>query len=185
MSQKHSKPTRRQAVGADQPTAVWRMVALSLTALVLLLVLRSSQPAPEPPLLVPEPAEPLPTVQVLAPLEVPAEDREAQVMPWAQKLKDCTVTYYDVCLECCGKTDGITFSGALAVPYETCAVDPDVIPLGSTVVVDYGDGLLLHYRAEDVGGMVKGAHVDICVASHEEAVELGTRMATVYWTPPA
>lgn len=106
-------------------------------------------------------------------------------MPWAQKLEDCTVTYYDVCLECCGKTDGITFSGSLAVPYETCAVDPDVIPLGSTVAVDYGDGLLLHYRAEDVSGMVKGAHVDICVASHEEAVELGTRTATVYWTPPA
>lgn len=77
MSQKHSKPTRRQAVGEDQSTAVWRMVALSLTALVLLLVLRSSQPASELPLLVPEQAEPLPTVQVLAPLEVPAEDREA------------------------------------------------------------------------------------------------------------
>lgn len=115
----------------------------------------------------------------------PEEDREAQLLPWANKLEGCAVTYYDICEACCGKADGITYSGTPAVPYETCAVDPDVIPLGSTVVVDYGDGLLLHYRAEDVGGMVKGAHVDICVASHEEAVELGTRMATVYWTPPA
>lgn len=109
------------------------------------------------------------------------EEPEAQAMPWANKLEGCTITFYDICVECCGKTDGITYSGAQAVPYETCATDPAVIPLGSAVTVDYGDGALHHYRAEDVGGGVKGNHIDICVASHEEALSLGRRTATVYW----
>lgn len=176
---------RRRASRAEWIATIWRVVAIAalLAAAVIILVaafaVRREAETPTP-----DPTESLPTVQVLAPLELPAEEREAQVMPWAHKLEDCTVTYYDICLECCGKTDGITYSGAQAIPYETCAVDPEVIPLGSTVTVDYGDGLLRQYRAEDVGGTVKGAHVDICVAPHEEAVELGRRIATVYWMAP-
>lgn len=109
------------------------------------------------------------------------EEQEAQVMPWAHKLETVTVTYYDCCVACCGKSDGITYSGAQAVPYETCAVDPDVIPMGSTVTVDYGDGELHYYRAEDIGGGVKWNRIDICVSSHKEALGLGVRTATVYW----
>lgn len=109
------------------------------------------------------------------------EGQEAQLMPWAHKLEDVTITYYDCCVACCGKDDGLTYSGTLAVPYETCAVDPDVIPLGASVSVDYGDGELHHLRAEDTGCGVKGNHIDICVASHEEALELGRKTATVYW----
>lgn len=99
------------------------------------------------------------------------------------ELPDCVITYF--CAEkyphICGTGDGITASGAAAVPYETCAVDPAVIPLGSTVLVDFGDGVLHTYRAEDVGGAVAGNHVDLCVASHQEAEMLGVMSATVYW----
>ena len=109
------------------------------------------------------------------------EEQEAQLMLWAHKLDGVTVTYYDCCVACCGKDDGVTYSGAQAVPYETCAVDPDVIPLLSTVTVDYGDGELHHYRAEDIGAGVNGNRIDICVSSHGEALELGVRTATVYW----
>lgn len=127
---------------------------------------------------------PGPVVQVLAldkhKRQKPTE-QEAQLMPWAHKLEGITVTYYDCCVACCGKDDGLTYSGTRAVPYETCAVDPEVIPLGSDVTVDYGDGELHHYRAEDIGGGVKGNRIDVCVASHEEALELGVRTATVYW----
>lgn len=127
-----------------------------------------------------------PQVQALTPAKHkrqknPPEEQEAQLMPWAHKLEGVTVTYYDCCVACCGKDDGITYSGTRSVPYETCAVDPDVIPLWSTVTVDYGDGELHHYRAEDIGGGVKGNRIDICVASHGEAMELGVRTATVYW----
>lgn len=109
------------------------------------------------------------------------EEQEAQLAPWANKIENCTVTYYDCCVKCCGNAAGITYSGVQAVPYETCAVDPEVIPLGSAVSVDYGDGVLHHYRAEDIGGGVKGNHIDVCVADHEEALALGTRTATLYW----
>ena len=97
----------------------------------------------------------------------------------------CIRDSYDCCLECCGKTDGITASGLRATPGVTVAVDPDVIPLGADVLVDYGDGTGLHYyRADDVGGAVKGNHIDLCVDSHERADELGRRQATVWWVIP-
>ena len=57
-----------------------------------------------------------------------------------------------------------------------------MIPLWADVLVDYGDGAgLRRYRAEDTGGAVKGNHIDLCVGSHAEALQLGRRTATVYW----
>ena len=106
---------------------------------------------------------------------------EAALLEKANMIEDCTITHYDCCVSCCGKTDGITASGVQATPGVTVAVDPDVIPLGSDVLVDYGDGEIHYYRADDVGGSVKGNHIDLCVNSHEEAMMLGRRTATVYW----
>lgn len=100
----------------------------------------------------------------------------------AHVLEGVTITHYDVCSKCCGKTDGITASGAHATPYSTVAVDPSVIPLGAVLLVDYGDGAgLRRYRAEDTGGAIKGSRIDLCVGSHAEAQQLGRRTATVYW----
>lgn len=106
---------------------------------------------------------------------------EAALLGKAHIIEDCTVTHYDCCVDCCGKTDGITSSGVQATPGVTVAVDPDVIPLGSDVLVDYGDGEIHYYRADDIGGSVKGNHIDLCVCSHEEALQMGRRTATVYW----
>lgn len=98
-------------------------------------------------------------------------------------ISDCTITYF--CAEAyphiCGTGDGLTATGSKVQPGLTCAVDPDVIPLGSTVIVDFGDGALHTYRAEDTGGTVRGNHVDLCVASHREAELLGVMRAAVYW----
>lgn len=99
------------------------------------------------------------------------------------RLDDVTVTHYDPCVKCCGKTDGITATGVHVTPYYTVAVDPDVIPLGSDVMVDYGDGVIHYYKAEDTGGGVKGNHIDLCVTEHDEALELGVRNATVWFVP--
>ncbi len=90
------------------------------------------------------------------------------------------VTHYDCCVLCCGNTSGITASGRQAVPDYTIAVDPSVIPLGSAVWLDYGDGQLVEYRADDTGGAVKGAVIDVCVGDHATALNLGRRSATVY-----
>lgn len=117
---------------------------------------------------------------------IPQEDYEnanieAALLANAHILADCRVTYYDTCVLCCGKADGITASGLLATPGVTVAVDPAIIPLGSDVLVDYGDGELHYYRADDTGSGVQGNAIDVCVSSHQEALELGRRTATVYW----
>ena len=106
---------------------------------------------------------------------------EAALLARSHKIEDVTVTHYCTCAKCCGKSDGITASGRRATPGVSVAVDPSIIPLGSTVIADYGDGVLHYYRADDTGGAVKGRHIDLCLNSHEAAIQAGVRRATVYW----
>lgn len=86
---------------------------------------------------------------------------------------ECTITYYCPCEACCGKwADGLTSTGLPAGP-GIVAVDWDVIPLGSTVIIDGQQ-----YLAADTG--VKGRHVDICMTDHAAAVAAGVRSAEVW-----
>lgn len=77
----------------------------------------------------------------------------------------------------------ITASGT-TTQYGTIAVDPSVIPLGSRVYVvsnggdkswSYGPGL-----AEDTGGLIKGARIDLFFMTGDEATQFGVRPAKVY-----
>lgn len=123
-----------------------------------------------------------------APVCMPApqpiqETPEETLRRTANKILNCTVTYY--CCEpyphICGTGDGLTASGAPVTAGVSCAVDPGLIPLGSTVWVDYGDGELHEYIAQDVGAWIVGGHIDLAVGTHDEALQLGRRTATVYW----
>lgn len=111
------------------------------------------------------------------------EKIEAALLDKASVLENVEVTFY--CCEryphICGTGDGLTATGNEVTPYVTVAVDPSVIPLGSEVMVDFGDGVIHYFIADDVGSSVKGNHIDIAVVSHEEAWELGVKTATVYW----
>ena len=90
-----------------------------------------------------------------------------------QYVGECTVTAYCPCAACCGQwADGLTATGLPAGP-GIAAVDPEVIPLGSTVVIDGQK-----YLAADTG--VTGLHVDICAASHQEAESFGVQTAQVW-----
>lgn len=109
------------------------------------------------------------------------EKIEAALLARAHVIEGVTVTHYDCCVQCCGKDDGITASGVRATPGVTVAVDTSIIPLGSDVLVDYGDGIINYYRADDTGSAIKGNKLDLCVSSHQEAINLGVRTATVYW----
>ena len=92
---------------------------------------------------------------------------------------ECTITAYCPCAECCGRwADGVTASGLPATP-GVVAVDPEVIPLGSTAVID-GQ----RYLAADTGSGVEGLHIDICMGSHEETVAHGVRTADVWVVEP-
>ena len=123
--------------------------------------------------------------ELAARVDADREARQAQAEAYEaigayQYIGECTVTYY--CCEAyahvCGDGDGLTATGLPVTP-GVVAVDPEVIPLGSTVIID-GQA----YLAADTGGAVRGSHVDIAVATHQEAEGLGTTTADV-WVVPA
>lgn len=59
------------------------------------------------------------------------------------------------------------------------AVDPNVIPLGSTVNVSFSDGSSFIAVADDTGGDIKGNRIDILVGTKEEAVKRGRQAVEV------
>ena len=99
------------------------------------------------------------------------------------KIENCSITYY--CCEkrphICGGGTGKTATGTDVTAGRSAAVDPSVIPLGAEIYVDYGDGILHQYIAEDTGSAIGGAHIDLAVETHDEALELGKAVATVWW----
>lgn len=84
------------------------------------------------------------------------------------------ITAYCHCEKCCGKSDGITASGARVTANQTIAVDPNIIPLGSEVMID--DQV---YIAEDTGGAIKGNRIDMYFPTHEEALNFGVQYIEV------
>lgn len=135
-----------------------------------------------------DPVLPVVTVQI-----VPAEEAEAVQEPEAAEpepesaerdlepvtetvdLGKFKVTHYCPCEQCCNEwADGITYTGTTATEGRTIAVDPDVIPLGSTVVIDGHE-----YIAEDIGGAIQGNRIDVFMDSHEAALVEGIKTATV------
>lgn len=119
-----------------------------------------------------------------APFE--SERIEEALLEKATKIESVTVSHYCICKRCCGKDEshpayGITASGRKAMPGTSVAVDPEVIPMGATVIADYGDGTLHYYRADDTGAAIKGAHrIDLCAEDHETALQLGLKTATIW-----
>lgn len=70
---------------------------------------------------------------------------------------------------------GITYTGTKA-RIGVCAVDPEYIPLGTSMFVeDYG-----YCRAEDTGSAVKGYHVDVFMNSVSDALEFGREKRKVW-----
>ena len=93
---------------------------------------------------------------------------------------ECRITHY--CCESkgnphiCGTGTGLTATGVPVAP-GMVAVDPKVIPLGSTVIING-----ISYLATDTG--VKGNAIDIAVPTHDEALDLGTYKADVWVIVP-
>ena len=106
------------------------------------------------------------------------------------------VTGYCNCGKCCGwkrswfgfgepvyaygklkgkpKQVGVTASGAKA-KHGTVAADPGVYGFGTVLrIPGYGVG-----KVEDVGGSIKGRHIDVWFPTHAEARRWGTRWLKV------
>ena len=119
--------------------------------------------------------------KLVAQVDEEEQERSAQAAAYEaiegyEYIGECTITYY--CCEAyehiCGTGTGLTATGIPVAP-GMVAVDPDVIPLGSTVIIDGQE-----YLAADTGGAIKGNHVDIAVPTHQEALDLGTKTAEVW-----
>lgn len=60
------------------------------------------------------------------------------------------------------------------------AVDPDVIPLGSLVYLEYPDGHGQYAVAEDTGGAIKGNRIDVATWTVNQAQDFGIQHVKVY-----
>lgn len=107
----------------------------------------------------------------------PVFDTAETLGEWeVKKTYNCKLTAYGPGFASTGKSPGdpgygVTASGQPAKPGHTVAVDPKLIPLGSLVYID-GVG----YRvAEDVGGAIRGPHIDLFFPSDEQAKQFGVR----------
>lgn len=97
------------------------------------------------------------------------------------------LTAYCSCYECCGEyalnrpvdSNGneIVYGsiGEVLTEGYSIAVDPNVIPYGTEVVID---GVM--YKAQDCGGAIKGNEIDVYFADHKKAQEFAVQYKDVY-----
>lgn len=103
--------------------------------------------------------------------------------PKAVTTLNVEATFYTAfCAEGCG---GVTATG-LDVSNtiyhggrRIIAVDPNVIKLGSTGTLTLSTGQTYRVTAQDTGGAIKGARIDLLVASESEANRLGRQPAVL------
>ena len=79
------------------------------------------------------------------------------------------VTAYCACMQCCGKTNGITASGTHATANRTIAT-PSTFPFGTKVLING-----ITDTVEDRGGAIQGNRIDIYMDSHAEALRFGVQ----------
>lgn len=87
------------------------------------------------------------------------------------------ITAYCTCRICCGVYSGgnRTASGTVPTSNRTIAVDTDVIPFGTRVIIN---GQV--YVAEDRGGAIKGKRIDMFFMTHKEALKWGRQTVEVF-----
>ena len=120
------------------------------------------------------------TVEAEAPIEEaePVKEEPAEETFWMD-LGSFEITAY--CTgTCCSSGTGITASGTVATVGRTIGVDPNVIPLGSTVKIVFQDGTEHIYKAEDTGSAIQGNIIDLLCESHESALQFGRQTCRVY-----
>lgn len=143
--------------------------------------LSNYEPTPEPVFVEAIPVE----AAVLTPeVEEVIEDEPAAEPIY---MGEFTLTAYCSCSKCCGKWASnrpvddngneivIGSTGEVLRSDYSIAVDPDVIPYGSIVIINGKE-----YKAQDTGGAITGSRIDVYFSSHEEALEFGRQAADVF-----
>lgn len=81
--------------------------------------------------------------------------------PYVSKnLGEFSLTFYTPYEEG-GKWGYQTSTGVKSQHLKTCAVDPDVVPLGSVIQITGNNGQTLTLKCVDIGGGIKGNKIDI------------------------
>ena len=161
---------RRSLVRRTKELAAWQLGAIGLLVLASLFNVVTTAALMDAQNRLANQAVQLQQVEAEQPAEHTADDHYTYI-------GECVITSYCPCEVCCGSwADGLTATGIPAEP-GIVAVDPTVIPLGSTVIVNDRE-----YMAADVG--VKGLAVDICAAGHQEAADYGVQRQDVWVIVP-
>lgn len=126
-------------------------------------------------------------IPAFASVETDGAEQQAQLLSkfWEQSNKKATdyehcalfeITAYCSCYVCSEGYGTNTSSGNPCQQGITIAVDNSLIPEGSEVLM--GGHL---FRADDVGGAIKGAHIDLYLNDHATALAWGKRYLYVAW----
>lgn len=98
-------------------------------------------------------------------------------MTYRPQSESYVVTAYCACAKCCGKTDGITASGARATEGVTVAADTKVLPFGTRIYIEgVGERVV-----QDRGGAIRGNRIDLYFDNHQSALNFGrqTKQVTI------
>ena len=102
-----------------------------------------------------------------------AEDEEVETVQQSNG-ESYVITAYCACVQCCGKTDGITASGIKAVEGVTVAMDKS-IPFGTKIYIDgVGERIV-----QDRGGAITGNRIDLYFSDHQSALNFGRQTERV------
>ena len=113
--------------------------------------------------------------------------RELPVEVELRSLGEFKLTAYCSCEKCCGEWadcrpvdeygNELVYgaSGEVLTAGYSIAVDPDVIPYGTVVIINGQE-----YEAHDCGGAIKDNRIDVYFNNHEDALEFGVQYADVY-----
>ena len=68
---------------------------------------------------------------------------------------------------------GIDLKANYARYLSIAAVDPEVVPYGSTLLIKFSDGSIKPFIAADTGGLIKGNRIDLLFSNKDEAINFG------------
>jgi 3D (Asp-Asp-Asp) domain-containing protein len=94
--------------------------------------------------------------------------------PNVKYIGDYYLTYYCPCAQCCGTANNPTASGTMPKVNHTVAADSS-LAFGTKLIINGTT-----YTVEDRGSGVKGNHIDIFCATHEDALNHKTETVPVY-----
>ena len=96
-------------------------------------------------------------------------------LPKIVSLGEFLITAYCPCISCSDGYGTQTSTGSTCVEGRTIAVDPSVIPYGTTVM--FGGNT---YTAEDCGGAIKEKRIDLYFSDHQRALNWGRQYHEVF-----